>query len=567
MNPGVAGADGGGLPSARVLLVLLLVFAAMWFGSLDHRKLIASDEGRYAEIGREMAVSGDWVTPRYNGVKYFEKPVLLYWATAAAFTLFGETEWAARLWVGLCGFAGVLLLYFTGAALFGRTAGLLAAAVLGSSVLWVGGGHITTTDMGVSFFLECALCALLLAQRAGLAAQAARRCMLVCWAAMALAVLSKGLIGIVLPGMVLAGYLAVTRDWRLLSRLHIGKGLCVFLIVAAPWFVWVSVRNPEFAHFFFIHEHFGRFTEIEGYNRRGGWWYFIVILGIGMLPWLAALPGAFSLGALRAEAKHPAAALLRPRLLLLLWVVLIFLFFSVSRSKLPGYILPVVPAIALLAGIALADMQRKGLLIVLGSAFLLMLCALYGSGHVSRFAPNPQMLGAYAVYESWVRSAVIAMLAGTILAFVWVWSSTSVNAGRAGALLLFAFAGHAGIQAIFLGHESLRENSSAYDVAQKVNRVIDRTQPFYSVKLFDHTLPFYIKKTMTLVAHRDELAFGLEQEPGLWVPTVAEFEKRWAADKKPMALMTEATFAQLQAGGLPMRMVARDARRVIVAKP
>jgi hypothetical protein len=226
-----------------------------------------------------------------------------------------------------------------------------------------------------------------------------------------------------------------------------------------------------------------------------------------------------------------------------------------------------VPAIALLAGIALANMQRTGLLILLGSAFLLMLCALVGSSYISRLAPYPQMLEAYSVYAWWLRGGVIAMLAGTSLALWWVWKAKAANAGRAGALLLFAFAGHAGIQVMFLGHESLRENSSAYDVAQKVNQVIDRTQPFYSVKLFDHTLPFYMKKAMTLVAHRDELAFGLEQEPGLWVPTVAEFEKRWVADKKPMALMTEATFVQLQTSGLPMRIVARDMRRVIVVKP
>ncbi|MFZ1547852.1 MAG: glycosyltransferase family 39 protein, partial [Candidatus Nitrotoga sp.] len=116
---------------------LLLMVAVIWFGTLEYRKLIKPDEGRYAEIPREMVVSGDWVTPRLNDLKYFEKPPLQYWATATAYTLLGEHQWTSRLWPALTGFFGLLLVWFAGTRLFGREAGQYAALILGSSLLYV----------------------------------------------------------------------------------------------------------------------------------------------------------------------------------------------------------------------------------------------------------------------------------------------------------------------------------------------------------------------------------------------------------------------------------------------
>ena len=144
---------------------LVLIGLAVWFANLDYRKLIKSDEGRYAEISREMAVSGDWVTPRLNGIKYFEKPPLHYWAGAAAFTLFGEHEWAARLWSALTGLLGIALAWYVGRRLFGPAAGLYAAVALASSLMYVVVGHLNTLDMGLTLFLFAVLCGFLLAQR------------------------------------------------------------------------------------------------------------------------------------------------------------------------------------------------------------------------------------------------------------------------------------------------------------------------------------------------------------------------------------------------------------------
>jgi len=145
-------------------LLLLGAFALLWFGTLGERKLARPDEGRYAEIPREMVATGDWTTPRLNGYKYFEKPALQYWATAIAYELFGINEWTARLWTALTGFLGVLLVFYLGNRAFGPPVGRLAATILGSSLLWFIIGHINTLDMGVSFFMSLAVAGLVLAE-------------------------------------------------------------------------------------------------------------------------------------------------------------------------------------------------------------------------------------------------------------------------------------------------------------------------------------------------------------------------------------------------------------------
>ncbi|WP_374682925.1 ArnT family glycosyltransferase, partial [Accumulibacter sp.] len=268
--------------SRRLIWVLWIALAAVWFGTLDQRALVRPDEGRYAEIPREMAASGDWVTPRLNEFKYFEKPALQYWATTAGYKVFGQSEWTARLWPALTGFLSILLTWWTGRRLWGPVAGHLAAAILASSLLFVVLGHLITLDMGLSFFLQVAWTAFLFAQNDE--RSSSRRWMLLAWGALALAVLSKGLVALVLVGAALVGYTLLNRDlspWRRLAPL---SGLALFLLVAAPWFVAVSLANPEFPQFFFIHEHFERFLSTVHRRNEPGW-YFLAVYALGALPW------------------------------------------------------------------------------------------------------------------------------------------------------------------------------------------------------------------------------------------------------------------------------------------
>ncbi|OHC70935.1 MAG: hypothetical protein A3H93_19240 [Rhodocyclales bacterium RIFCSPLOWO2_02_FULL_63_24] len=539
------------------LLALLLAFALLWFGTLDQRRLINPDEGRYSEIPREMVASGDWLTPRLNGIKYFEKPALQYWATAAAFTVFGEHHWSARLWPALTGFLGVLATAFATAKLFGPQAGLIAGAVLAGSVLWNVIGHVNTLDMGVSFFLAAAVFALCLGQRDQASPRESRRWQDAAWVLLALAVLSKGLIGLVLPAATVVAYALWQRDWGFILRIRPLRGLLILLAITAPWFIAVSLANPEFAHFFFIHEHFQRFLT-KAHGRYQPIWYFVPILLIGMLPWLGSLVQGIAAG-FRLEAGRR----FQPRRFLLIWAALVFVFFSVSSSKLASYILPIFPALAALIGLHLA-----GYAIARRIEWHALPAVIVGGGclplvpYVTRFANDQVPAALYAAYQPWLYGGAGALLMGGIAAF-WL--------GRQGrsvaAACSLAFGGFAFGQGFLLGHDSLGSVNSAHDVAAAIRPQVQRDAPFFSVNTYDQSLQFYLQRTTTMVAYRDELGFGISQEPAKFIPDLAGFEQAWNAAPVAWALMSPATWKEMSQKGLPMTEVVRDTRRVIVRKP
>ena len=215
------------MPSRGVRWALFAALTLLWFVNLDARRLVHPDEGRYAEIAREMVVSGDWVTPRLNGLKYFEKPPLQYWATALAYEAFGVHEWTARLWPALAGFLAVIAIGYAGFALGGASLGAFAGLALAGTLWHAGLAQIVTLDSGLAFFLTLGFAAFVIAQRSESAQRERCLWMGIVWAAMAGATLSKGLIGVVLPAGAMVAYTAATRDFALWRRLCIGAGLAI----------------------------------------------------------------------------------------------------------------------------------------------------------------------------------------------------------------------------------------------------------------------------------------------------------------------------------------------------
>ncbi|KVP25906.1 4-amino-4-deoxy-L-arabinose transferase [Burkholderia multivorans] len=549
------------LPLNRIVLVLLLVaFAVIWFTPLGMRHLIPSDEGRYAEMAREMFVTGDWITPRYNGYKYFEKPPLQTWLNALTFAWFGIGEWQARLYTALASFAGVLLVGFTGARLFNPLSGFLAAVVLASSPYWNLMGHFNALDMGLAFWMALSLCALLLAQRPGLRPAAVRGWMWVCWAAMAFAVLSKGLVGVILPGAVLVLYTLIARDWALWKRLYLVSGLVIFFAIATPWFVLVQQRNPEFFNFFFIVQQFRRYLTPEQ-NRPGPFYYFVPVLLVGFLPWLSIAWQSVR-HALRMPRQPNGFS---PMLVLLIWSAFIFLFFSASHSKLISYVLPVAPALALIIGAYLpllgADRFRRHLLgyllFFVAAAFGIIFLAYQGD------ARTPNAL--YRAFQIWLY---VGLAIAAVLTLVAAWLNR--RAGVTAALTAFGAA-----WLIFgtiggTGHDEFGRYSSGALLAPAVRAELAKLPPdtpFYSIEMLDHTFPFYVGHTTIMVHRQDELAFGISVEPNKWVPTVDEWIARWKQDTHALAIMPPGEYDALVKQQVPMRVIARDNRRVIVEKP
>jgi len=540
----------------RTLFALLAAFALLWFCNLGYRHLIKPDEGRYADIPREMVASGDWLTPRLNGYKYFEKPPLQYWATAAAFAAFGANEWAARLWTGLTGFLGVLLVFWAGNRLFAPPAGLLGAAVTASCMLYAVVGHLLTLDMALSFFMSASVLAFAVAQHQP-GEHERRRLMLLAWAAMALAVLSKGLVGVVLPVGAVAAYVLLHRDWKLLSRLELVRGGLLFLAIAAPWFVMVSLANPEFARFFFIHEHFERFLTRE-HGRYQPPWYFLPALLVGALPWAVSL-----FPALRRAWVSSRGTGFHAQRFLLVWCTVVFVFFSASDSKLISYILPLFPALSLLIGGYLCSAGRGVLqaqavvAVLLGAALTIAapLAVAYSSDNI----PASLM----EAYVPWLTVSGLALAAGGVLSAVFLWRGL-----RAPAVLSLACGGLVLAQAALSGHESLAPSLSAYHIVGKIRGQVKPDTPFYVVNTFDHTLLFYLQRQVTMVSVMDELDDSIKRAPRDFLPDTAAFARAWEADGDAFAMFNiDDLHAFLEAHPVPMRVIAVDPRRVIVRKP
>lgn len=534
---------------------LILLVLGVWLGTLGMRELLPSDEGRYAQIAREMAATGDWVTIRYNGLKYFEKPPFHLWMSAIAFEVFGVGVWQARVWAALSGLIAVAVMMAAASRWWGARAGWFTGGVLIAMPLWNMGAHFNSLDIGVSAALAVALGAFLMAQHPEAAQAVRRRWMLVVWAAMGVAVLTKGLMGLVLPGLVLGVYTLWSRQWGLWTRMHLGQGLVVFALVTVPWFALVSARNPEFAHFFFIHEHFQRYTSTV-HQRHEPWWFFIPLMVAGFLPWSGLWWGLVR--RVRESERTPSA--LQPERLLAAWVLAIFVFFSASGSKLPGYILPVMPALAVLGAIALERVSdrvlTRHLVVMLGLCIALAAATPLVGQMGSEITPRPL----FAQYATWLAGAAGLAVVTTALA-LWLVRRAARSAAVAVYSMGWFFAATLGI----VGHESVGRSASGVDLVPAVQKVLEPDMPLYGVRRLDHTLPFYLGHRLTMVEYADELAFGTRQQPERWVPTLALFVERWQHGPRALAIMAPATFNELRTQGLVMTEIARDTRRVVVS--
>jgi len=330
------------------LIGLMVIFLFFYLFCLGSYPLFTPDEGRYSEVAREMVMSGDYITPRVNGVAFLDKPILYYWLQAAAILLFGIKEWALRLFPALLGILGCLMTYVAGRRLFDRKTGVISALILATSPLYFGGAHYANLDLEVAVFISCTLlCFITGVQSHGRTRSAF---LLAAYFFSALAVLTKGLIGIAFPSLIAGSWLLWQRRLALLKNIHIFTGVLLFIILVLPWYILVQKANPEFLHFFFVTQHVTRFLSTAEFNNKTTVWFYAPIILAGFFPWTIFLIQSI---AKQIKERHPVG------IYLLLWVGIITTFFSIPHSKLIGYILPIFPALALLTGKFIADAWHK----------------------------------------------------------------------------------------------------------------------------------------------------------------------------------------------------------------
>ncbi len=337
--------EAGGIGERGWAAFLAVTCLVILLANLGGAALFEPDEGRNAEKAREILALNDWVTPHHNFLPTLDKPMGFYWPVALSFKLFGITEWAARLPSALAALGCLLLVYRFARLQWGPQAALWSCLVLVSSVEFFIFARLVIFDMSLTFFLALALFSF----HSAAGAQDSRRRLIhssIMYGAIAVGTLIKGPIAVVIPGMVVFIYALATRQWALLSPLSLLRGALIFFVIVAPWYIWTEAKNPGYLRYFLLEEHFLRYLTPQ-FNRREGWYYFFLVLAAGFSPWSLLLP--------QMAISYYRRNFDRTKLFLALWTILPFIFFSLSRSKLPQYILPIFPALALLMGRFIAE--------------------------------------------------------------------------------------------------------------------------------------------------------------------------------------------------------------------
>ena len=354
--------------TAKAHLPLILLASGFFiFWGLGSYDLLDPDQGMWGDIMREMVKGGDWITPHFDGVRYLEKPPLYFWFSAAAASLFGPSEWVARLGSALPAFGTALLTYRFGRLFYGATAALASALVMMSSLGTLRYARLPLPDFLLVFSVTLALYAFCqsgpLAPPAEHASQRAIdwRLSPLFYAGAALAVLSKGLIGLVFPTLIAAAFLLISGERATWRRLHLVKGFAVFSLIALPWHILAAAKNTGFLWFYLVDNQFLRFLNSRAYLEDDVPLTTLAFLGnvaLGLFPWtfvtLAALREALPHGRSMASRSE------RIRLFIGLWVLAVIGFFSLSSSKLEHYYLPAIVPLSLIAGKLFADAIESG---------------------------------------------------------------------------------------------------------------------------------------------------------------------------------------------------------------
>jgi 4-amino-4-deoxy-L-arabinose transferase-like glycosyltransferase len=545
-------------PRSRRIALCIALAALLYLPGLGRPALWEPDEGRYAEIAREIVESGDWVTPRNNYVRYFEKPPLMYWATAASMRILGPSEFAVRLPVALFTIGQIAIICALGEAMFGALAGLLSASVFALSPLIFGASRFLTLDPPLAFFVTLALAAFYAAADTGqFGSRTRRRLIALSAAAMALGAMTKGLVAPMLSGAIALAWLIASRRGR--DAVHIPWLTCaaIFGAITLPWFVLAAMRNPGFIHFLLVHEHFERYLA----SSEHGWGplFFVPIVVGGTWPWIVFAPAAVRRIRDTTAAVHERSALL----FVMIWFIAVFVFFSIPRSKLGLYVLPGVPPLAILAGYGLSrlaaanDLRRRRALGWFAASNLVIATA-----------------AVIAIEVLILRSPDLSGVRMGAIAAVWAWAAGSIAAFAADRLARSPLAPIAAIligglvAMVALGQVRIATgNTNSYrELARAIAPELREGCTLASYRHLVQSLPFYTGGREALVSYRGELApFGDSADAAAsFIASDAALKALWDSNKCVVLVANRKDLRTLEALIGPLRQLAAEGRKVAV---
>lgn len=541
------------------LSMLISLFYTLWLGNYP---FFTPDEGRYSEVAREMVATGDYITPRVNGVAFLDKPVLYYWLQAAAIQLFGVKEWAIRLFPALLGIFGCLMTYICGRRLFSRRTGFISALILATTPLYFGGAHYANLDLEVAVFISSTLLCFI----TGIFSTGKTRSFFLFSAYIfaAMAFLTKGLIGFAFPGIIALCWIIILKRWQDFKTAHLGKGITLAIILVLPWYILAQQANPQFLHFFFVTQQVTRFLSTAEFNNPTPFWFYFPVVLVGFFPWTIFLfqAGYHSIrNPWKEKAKHPV------ELFLLLWLVIVMTFFSIPRCKMIGYILPVFPALALLVGNYLAQVWEQKRI---SSHILLTTCGLL-LGIIIPIVVHYSSLEIPAHLIPYLYALAIIYLATALISLLLLKKSK--------VLPLFVLCCLCSITLLFtvvLGAKHVNTNSTKPLVMNLKNILQPQDEVAHYYKFYQD-VPLYLEKRVTLVANWNapdianndnwvrELWFGMPfQKTDDWLIDKDKFWQRWNSDKRMFVFLSANYFSHFQQHAKKCYIVGEHNRIMLV---
>lgn len=519
------------------LLLLSLLCCLLYGVLLGTRPLNTPDEGRYAEVAREMLVSGNYITPQLDQVTFLDKPPLVYWLTAGSLHVVGINNWAVRLIPALFAWLGCLAAYVTARQLYSRRAAWLTALMQATALLYFSLAHYLNMDLAVAVLIGISLQSFLLGVKA---TRGNRWYFYIAYLSSAAAVLTKGMIGIVFPIMIIGSWMLICRQWRVLKKMYLPTGLVLFLLAALPWYFAVQQQSPEFWHYFFVYEQFTRFTG-QQFNNPAPFWYYLPVIILGFYPWsvwlLPALKQAWQQGKQHNE-----------NIFLLLWVGLITVFFSIPAAKISSYLLPIFPALALITGNYVAQQWQQTTawrwpiwIVALGNCILAAACFYLARHDIFGVDFTKAALS--------LNIMAAALLVGSVM-MLWfkhsLWRMTSLVI----TIVAIAWLGLTVIPAAL--------QDSVYPLTQKLTPIIRASDRVVSYHSYYQDLPFYLQRKITVVANWNDkglittddslgqLAWDKQYTPAskAWLIDEKTFWQAWHAPQRMFVLLDRADLSE-----------------------
>lgn len=531
------------------IFILFTLIAAFLFLHLDGGRPFATpDEARYVEIPREMVEKNDFITPRLNAMKYFEKPPLFYWVQAAVQKCFGMSEGVMRVSIAAFALMGIALIFYFSNRFFSTRIAIFSAIILSTSILYYALSRLIILDMPFTAFVTGAFvsfyCAMALKNR--------RLWFYAFSAFCALGILTKGIVILVLVGPVVLIWLTMNGQWKNLRPFYPFSSLLIFLLITVPWHALAALKNPDFLYKYFYVEHFLRYTTTI-HARYQPLWFFIPIIILGLTPWLfTIIDGTLRL---KLEGKKLSSYLM-------LWCLWILFFFSFSKSKLIPYILPSVPPLSIIGAIGMDQwLMKKDTATKWSDLGIFMLFLLGVSGFIVSLFFKHIFFGC----ETIIPQVQILCIALIVLSFVYLFKRTAESA------IYLQIAAAIGLIALLNLTATEVQKTSVKPLVEFILANKGKNDYIVCFENYYQDLPLYTKTAPVICVDAiNELQFGMDAESSItknWMLTKKDFINTFGpgSGKTFWAVATERKFQRFKAevSSWKIKVIARHKELVL----